>query len=112
MVKIEAIVKPFRLPAIKDALLALGVQGLTVLEVQGFGRQRGRTEVYRGAEYDVSFVPKMMVVVVVPREMAEEVVDMIIKNAYTGKIGDGKIFISSIDEVIRIRTRETGPEAL
>ncbi len=112
MVKIEAIVKPFRLSAIKDALLAFGVQGLTVMEVQGFGRQRGRTEVYRGAEYDVSFVPKVMIMVVVPRDMTEEVVDMIIKNAYTGKIGDGKIFISSVEEVIRIRTKETGPNAL
>jgi nitrogen regulatory protein PII len=112
MVKIEAIVKPFRLNEIQDALLALGIQGMTVAEVKGFGRQKGHVEFYRGAEYQVNFVPKILVTVVVADNQAEQVVDAIQKAAYTGKIGDGKIFISRIEEVMRIRTKEVGPEAL
>ncbi|HOV85620.1 MAG TPA: P-II family nitrogen regulator [Syntrophobacteraceae bacterium] len=112
MIKIEAIVKPFRLNEIQDALLALGIQGMTVTEVKGFGRQKGHVEIYRGSEYQVNFVPKILLMVVVPDELAEQVVDAIQKTAYTGKIGDGKIFLSRISEVMRIRTKETGPEAL
>ncbi len=112
MTKIEAIVKPFRLSEIQEALLALGVQGMTVSEVKGFGRQKGHVEIYRGAEYHVNFVPKVYLMVVVEDAQAEKVVDAIQKAAYTGKIGDGKIFLSRIDEVMRIRTRETGEAAL
>jgi nitrogen regulatory protein PII len=112
MTKIEAIVKPFRLSEIQEALLALGVQGMTVSEVKGFGRQKGHVEIYRGAEYHVNFVPKMYLMVVVEDAQAEKVVDAIQKAAFTGKIGDGKIFLSRIDEVMRIRTRETGEAAL
>lgn len=112
MTKIEAIVKPFRLSEIQEALMALGVQGMTVSEVKGFGRQKGHVEIYRGAEYHVSFVPKIYLMVVVEDGQAEKVVDAIQKAAYTGKIGDGKIFLSRIDEVMRIRTRETGEAAL
>jgi nitrogen regulatory protein PII len=112
MVKIEAIVKPFRLSEIQDALLTLGIQGMTVTEVKGFGRQKGHVEFYRGAEYQVNFVPKIMITLVVGDSQAEKVVEAIQKGAYTGKIGDGKIFMSRIDEVMRIRTKETGPEAL
>jgi nitrogen regulatory protein PII len=112
MTKIEAIVKPFRLSEIQEALLALGVQGMTVSEVKGFGRQKGHVEIYRGAEYHVNFVPKMYLMVVVEDAQAEKVVDAIQKAAFTGKIGDGKIFLSRINEVMRIRTRETGEAAL
>jgi nitrogen regulatory protein PII len=112
MTKIEAIVKPFRLSEIQEALLALGVQGMTVSEVKGFGRQKGHVEIYRGAEYHVNFVPKMYLMVVVEDAQAEKVVDAIQKAAFTGKIGDGKIFLSRIDDVMRIRTRETGEAAL
>ncbi|MHC1742268.1 MAG: P-II family nitrogen regulator [Syntrophobacteraceae bacterium] len=112
MTKIEAIVKPFRLGEIQEALLALGIQGMTVSEVKGFGRQKGHVEIYRGAEYHVNFVPKVYFMVVVEDAQAEKVVDAIQKAAFTGKIGDGKIFLSHIDEVMRIRTRETGEAAL
>ncbi len=112
MTKIEAIVKPFRLGEIQEALLALGIQGMTVSEVKGFGRQKGHVEIYRGAEYHVNFVPKVYLMVVVEDAQAEKVVDAIQKAAFTGKIGDGKIFLSHIDEVMRIRTRETGEAAL
>lgn len=112
MIKIEAIVKPFRLTEVQEALSTLGIQGMTVTEVKGFGRQKGHVEFYRGAEYQVNFVPKILVTLVVTEDRAEQVVDAIQKAAYTGKIGDGKIFISHIDEVMRIRTRETGPEAI
>lgn len=112
MIKIEAIVKPFRLNEIQEALLALGIQGMTVTEVKGFGRQKGHVELYRGAEYQVNFVPKLMLTVVVEDSQAEAVVDAIQKGAHTGKIGDGKIFISRIEDVMRIRTKETGSEAL
>ncbi len=112
MVKIEAIIKPFRLNEVQEALVGIGVQGMTVAEVKGFGRQKGHVELYRGAEYHVDFVPKLMLTVVVPDERAQEVISAIQKAAYTGKIGDGKIFLSRIDEAMRIRTGETGPEAL
>ena len=112
MTKIEAIIKPFRLNEVQEALTALGIQGMTVSEVKGFGRQKGHVELYRGAEYTVKFVPKLLIVTVVPDDLARKAVDAIQKAAFTGKIGDGKIFISNIDEAIRIRTKETGNEAL
>lgn len=112
MVKIEAVIKPFRLTEVQEALSSLGVQGMTVLEVKGFGRQKGHVELYRGAEYKVNFVPKLLVLAVVPDTLVDQAVDAIQKAACTGKIGDGKIFLSHIDDVMRIRTRETGPEAL
>ena len=112
MVKVEAIVKPSRLEQVQQALLELGVQGMTVSEVRGFGRQKGHTELYRGAEYKVGFVPKVQVTTVVMDALAEQVVSAVQNAAGTGKIGDGKIFVSHIDNVIRIRTGETGSDAL
>lgn len=112
MVKIEAIVKPFRLTEVQEALVKIGIQGMTLTEVRGFGRQKGHVEIYRGAEYHVDFVPKLLITVVVPETMASEVVSTIQKAAYTGKIGDGKIFVSRIEEAMRIRTGETGSQAL
>lgn len=112
MKKIEAIIKPFKLDDVKEALQEVGVQGLTVLEAKGFGRQKGHTELYRGAEYVVDFLPKVKIEVVVDDAMAAPVVEAISNVAKTGKIGDGKIFVSSIDEAIRIRTGEAGAAAL
>jgi len=112
MKKIEAIFKPFKLDEVREALSEIGVSGLTVTEVKGFGRQKGHTELYRGAEYVVDFLPKVKIEVVVPDNLAERGVDAIIKAARTGKIGDGKIFISSVDQVIRIRTGETDEAAI
>ena len=112
MTKIEAIIKPFRLTEVQEALTSMGIQGMTVSEVRGFGRQKGHMEIYRGAEYTVKFVPKISIMTVVPDDLAEKAVDAIQKAAFTGKIGDGKIFISKVDEAIRIRTKETGSEAL
>ena len=112
MIKIEAIIKPFRLTEVQEALTELGIQGLTVTEVKGFGRQKGHVELYRGAEYKVNFVPKLMILTVVPDELAEKVMEAIQKAAYTGKIGDGKIFLSPVSDCMRIRTRETGAAAL
>lgn len=112
MKKIEAIVKPFKLDEVKEALQELGVQGLTVLEAKGFGRQRGHTELYRGAEYVVDFLPKVKIEVVVDDALADDVVAAIVDAAKTGKIGDGKIFVSTIDQAIRIRTGEDGRDAL
>jgi len=112
MTKIEAIIKPFRLTEVQEALTALGIQGMTVNEVKGFGRQKGHVELYRGAEYTVNFVPKLLILTVVPDELAGKVMEAIQKAAYTGKIGDGKIFLSPVSDVMRIRTKETGPEAL
>ena len=109
---ITAIVKPFKLDDVREALSEIGVQGITVTEVKGFGRQKGHTELYRGAEYKVDFLPKLKLETAVKEDMAELVVEAIHKAAVTGKIGDGKIFVSSLEEVIRIRTGETGPEAL
>ncbi|MBI4710675.1 MAG: P-II family nitrogen regulator [Nitrospirae bacterium] len=112
MKKIEAIIKPFKLDEIKNALNELGVQGMTVTEVKGFGRQKGHVEFYRGAEYDINFVPKVKIEMVVPDKIAEEAISVIQEHAKTGDIGDGKIFISNIDEVIRIRTGEKGEAAV
>ena len=109
---VVAIVKPFKLDEVKDALRAVGVNGLTVTETQGFGRQRGHTEVYRGAEYQVDFVPKVKVEVVAEDDQVQGIVDAITKSARTGKIGDGKIFVLSAEQVIRIRTGEMGPDAI
>ena len=112
MKKIEAIIKPFKLDDVKDALHEVGVKGLTVLEAKGFGRQKGHTELYRGAEYVVDFLPKVNIEVIVDDAMAAQAIEAIQQSAHTGRIGDGKIFISTIDEVIRIRTGETGSEAV
>src|SRR6187401_360541 len=107
MKKIEAIFKPFKLDEVREALSEIGVSGLTVTEVKGFGRQKGHTELYRGAEYVVDFLPKVKIEVVIAENMLEGAVDAIVKAARTGKIGDGKIFVTSVDQVIRIRTGET-----
>ena len=112
MKKIEAIIKPFKLEEVKDALAEVGVDGMTVVEVKGFGRQKGHTEIYRGSEYTVDFLPKIKIELVLPDEKANEAVAAIIKSARTGKIGDGKIFISNIDEAVRIRTEEKGTAAI
>jgi len=110
--KIEAIIKPFKLDEVKDALHEVGIKGITVTEAKGFGRQKGHTELYRGAEYVVDFLPKVKVEVVLEDSMVERAVEAIQQAAHTGRIGDGKIFITSIDEVIRIRTGERGPDAI
>ncbi len=112
MKKIEAIIKPFKLDDVKRALQDMNIEGMTVSEVKGFGRQKGHAELYRGAEYIVDFVPKVKIEIVVPEENTQPVVDALLGSARTGKIGDGKIFISTIDEAIRIRTGERGKEAL
>ncbi len=109
---IVAIVKPFKLDAVREALTSVGVQGVTVGEVKGFGRQKGHTEIYRGAEYVVNYVPKLKVEVVVPDDLAERVVEAVEGAAKTGEIGDGKIFVSELEQAIRIRTGETGADAL
>ncbi len=109
---ITAIVKPFKLDDVREALSEIGVQGITVTEVKGFGRQKGHTELYRGAEYVVDFLPKVKVDVAVGADLVDQVIEAISKAANTGKIGDGKIFVTSIEQVVRIRTGETGPEAL
>jgi nitrogen regulatory protein P-II 1 len=110
--KLEAIINPYRLEEVKSALTQSGVQGMTVSEVKGFGRQRGHKEIYRGAEYQVDFVPKVKVEVVVADDVAELVVEAIVAAARTGRIGDGKIFVSTVEEAIRIRTGERGPDAI
>ncbi len=112
MKKIEAIIKPFKLEDVKDALSALGVEGMTVSEVKGFGRQKGHTEIYRGSEYTVDFLPKIKIEVVLADNMVAGAVEAIIKAAKTGKIGDGKVFVSPIENAIRIRTEETGEQAV
>jgi nitrogen regulatory protein P-II 1 len=112
MKKIEAIVKPFRLEEVKEALTKIGIQGMTVSEVRGFGRQRGHTEVYRGAEYTIDFVPKSKIELIVTDELVTQVVETIERTAKTGKVGDGKIFVSPVEEVIRIRTGERGRDAI
>jgi nitrogen regulatory protein P-II 2 len=109
---ITAIIKPFKLDDVREALADVGVQGITVTEVKGFGRQKGHTELYRGAEYVVDFLPKVKLEIAIGQEMVDSVVETIAKSAATGKIGDGKIFISTLDEVIRIRTGETGEQAV
>jgi nitrogen regulatory protein P-II 1 len=112
MKKIEAVIKPFKLDAVKEVLHQIGVQGLTVTEARGFGRQKGHTELYRGVEYVVDFLPKVKIEVVVSDDIMKEVVDAIMKAAWTGKVGDGKIFVSQVDGVYRIRTGEEGENAL
>jgi len=112
MKKIEAVIKPFKLDEVKDALNALGIAGMTVTEVKGFGRQKGHVELYRGAEYDISFIPKVKIEAVVADSIADKVISTIMEKAKTGKIGDGKIFVTKIEEVIRIRTGEKGESAI
>lgn len=112
MKKIEAIIKPFKLDDVKEKLNELGVKGMTVSEVKGFGRQKGHTELYRGAEYKVDFLPKTKLEIIVTNEQLEEAIEVIMKAAHTGKIGDGKIFVSDVKNVIRIRTGEQGEEAI
>ena len=112
MKKVEAIIKPFKLEDVKDALAEVNVQGMTVTEVKGVGRQKGHTEIYRGSEYTVDFLPKVKLEIVVEDENAESVVEAIVKTANTGKIGDGKVFVSSVEEAVRIRTGDKGSDAL
>ena len=112
MKQIEAVIKPFKLDEVKEALTKVGIQGMTVEEVKGFGRQKGHTELYRGAEYSVDFLPKVKIQILVSDEKAQQVVDTIAAAARTGKIGDGKIFVIPVEEVIRIRTGEKGPDAI
>jgi nitrogen regulatory protein PII len=112
MKKIEAIIKPFKLEEVKDALSDIGIEGMTVSEVKGFGRQKGHTEIYRGSEYTVDFLPKIKIEIVVSDSVAEAAVAAIVKTAKTGKIGDGKVFVSKIEEAVRIRTDEKGEQAV
>jgi nitrogen regulatory protein PII len=112
MKKVEAIIKPFKLDDVREALSEIGVTGMTATEVKGFGRQKGHTELYRGAEYVVDFLPKVKIELVVADDMVEQCIEAIVGVARTGKIGDGKIFVSSVERVIRIRTGEEGPEAI
>jgi nitrogen regulatory protein PII len=112
MKKIEAIIKPFKLEEVKDALAEVGIEGMTVTEVKGFGRQKGHTEIYRGSEYTVDFLPKIKIEVVVPDGSTDSVLGAIVKSAKTGKIGDGKVFVSTVEESVRIRTEEKGDKAL
>jgi nitrogen regulatory protein P-II 1 len=112
MKKIEAIVKPFKLEEVKDALSGVGIEGMTITEVKGFGRQKGHTEIYRGSEYSVDFLPKIKLEIVLGDSDVDSAVEAIVKAAKTGKIGDGKVFVSSIDEAVRIRTEEKGEHAV
>jgi nitrogen regulatory protein P-II 1 len=112
MKKIEAIIKPFKLDEVKDALNGIGIKGMTVTEVKGYGRQKGHTEIYRGAEYVVDFIPKIKLEIIIPEDQVDQVIDTILKVAKTGKIGDGKIFVLPVEQVIRVRTGETGGEAV
>ncbi|MFT6393619.1 MAG: nitrogen regulatory protein P-II 1 [Methylophilaceae bacterium] len=112
MKKIEAIIKPFKLEEVREALSEIGINGLTVTEVKGFGRQKGHTELYRGAEYTIDFLPKVKLELVVSDDILESAMDAIVKAAHTGKIGDGKIFVTSVEQTLRIRTGETGEEAV
>ncbi len=112
MKKIEAVIKPFKLEEVREALSEIGINGLTVTEVKGFGRQKGHTELYRGAEYTIDFLPKVKLELVVAEDILDAAMDAIVKSAHTGKIGDGKIFVSNIEQAIRIRTGETGDEAV
>ncbi|PIE20392.1 MAG: transcriptional regulator [Neptuniibacter caesariensis] len=109
---VTAVIKPFKLDDVREALSEIGIQGVTVTEVKGFGRQKGHTELYRGAEYVVDFLPKVKIEIAVDAEMTDQVIEAISKTANTGKIGDGKIFVTPVDQVIRIRTGESGPDAL
>ena len=112
MKKIEAIIRPFRIDDVREALGEIGVKGMTLTEVKGYGRQKGHTELYRGSEYQIDFLPKLKLEIVVADKMVDQVVDVILKAAKTGQVGDGKIFISTIDDVVRVRTGESGEDAL
>ena len=112
MKKIEAVIRPFKLDEVKEALLEVGIRGMSITEIRGYGRQKGHKETFRGSEYQIEFVPKMKIEVVVDDSIAEKVIDAILRTAKTGQVGDGKIFVSDISDVIRIRTDESGPEAL
>ncbi len=112
MKKIEAIIKPFKLDDVKEALNEIGIQGMTITDVKGYGRQKGHKEIYRGAEYVIDFIPKVKIEIVVKSDMADKVIDQISKAANTGKIGDGKIFVSRVEEAIRVRTGEKGEDAV
>lgn len=112
MKKIEAIIRPFKLDDVKEALAEIGVRGMTITEVKGYGRQKGHTELYRGAEYKIDFLPKIKIEIVAPDNMVDKIVSTIIKAAKTGQVGDGKIFIYPVEEVIRVRTEETGEDAI
>ena len=112
MIKIDAVIKPFKLDEVKDKLNEIGVTGITVTEVKGFGRQKGHTELYRGAEYKVDFLPKVKLEIIIAQEMEDQVVNTIVETAQTGKIGDGKIFITDLKDIIRIRTGDKGKEAI
>ena len=112
MKKIEAVIKPFKLEEVREALSEIGINGLTVTEVKGFGRQKGHTELYRGAEYTIDFLPKVKLELVVSEDILDSAMDAIVKAAHTGKIGDGKIFVTSVEQALRIRTGETGDEAV
>ncbi len=112
MIKIEAIIRPFKLEEVKEALLEEGIMGMTISEVRGYGRQKGHTETYRGSEYQIEFVPKIKIEVVVPEEVSETVVDIILNIAKTGQVGDGKIFVYDVKDAVRIRTDESGKDAL
>ncbi|WPD23855.1 MAG: P-II family nitrogen regulator [Candidatus Electrothrix scaldis] len=112
MKKVEVIIKPFKVDAVKDALNAIGIKGMTLSEVKGYGRQKGHTEVYRGAEYKVDFLPKIKMEIIVEAEMVDKVIDVVVESARTGKIGDGKIFVLPMEKVVRVRTGETDSEAI
>jgi len=112
MKKIEAVIRPFRIDDVREALAEIGVKGMTLTEVKGYGRQKGHTELYRGSEYQIDFLPKIKLEVVVPDRLADKVVDTILKAAKTGQVGDGKIFITNVEDVVRVRTGESGEDAL
>jgi len=112
MKKIEAVIKPFKLDEVKESLNDIGIQGMTVTEVKGFGRQKGHTELYRGAEYVVDFLPKIKIEIIIPDELVAQVMEVLVKSAHTGRIGDGKIFVMNVEEVVRIRTGERGLDAI
>ncbi|XCN74895.1 MAG: P-II family nitrogen regulator [Candidatus Electrothrix aestuarii] len=112
MKKVEVIIKPFKVDAVKDALNAIGIKGMTLSEVKGYGRQKGHTEVYRGAEYKVDFLPKIKMEIIVEAEMVDKVIDVVVESARTGKIGDGKVFVLPMEKVVRVRTGETDSEAI
>ncbi len=112
MKKIEAIIRPFKLDEVKEALIELGVKGMTITEVRGYGRQKGHTETYRGSEYHIEFVPKIKIEVIIETELLDKVLEAIVQNAKTGQVGDGKIFVYDVADVIRIRTEESGKDAL
>ena len=112
MKKIEAIIRPHKLEEVKEALIESGIKGMTIMEIRGIGRQKGQTEIYRGSEYQIDFVPKIMLMIIVPDSQLEKAISLILANAKTGQVGDGKIFVSAIEEAIRVRTEEAGESAL